>query len=510
MNPNDSTPIETRYADDEIDLRDLVLPLFQHKWLIIAIAIACTMLGSIYHLGRYTFTYPEEYRLPIAFVFSGATEGEFPNGDKFSANDVIASQILRRVYDSNSELASTVSYADFVEAVSVSYGFSAIEFLENYVNNLADSGRQVTVEQFNERVEQYMQVLSQKNRSTATIAFNNSNLRLPDSTIARVLTDIVSTWSAYSIDQRGVLNKFSTFSASAIPADINNQDIFLVVNILDDIAKTTAEQLGLFALEPGANSFTLPDGGYSYQDLQTELDLLIKYQLNLTKNLITNEIIKSDISDDTLRGEFVEARLKQLKSRENELTRIITVYEESIDQFDKLVNSPAVADSGLARGTTIYSPQYNENFVNTMLDLGSKLADPEFRKQLIQKKIEISTDLEEIRTEIALFDNEGEGEDEGEGYSRLTKDINNELVSIKAQLERIRSDAARLIRAYNENASDNSAELYQSLGDVEIISGYKLINDSIYKILAAAFVLGLFLGVVVVFIRKMLAAPKTN
>ena len=295
---------------------------------------------------------------------------------------MIASQILRRVYDSNPDLASTVSYADFVEAVSVSYGFSAIEFLENYVNNLADSGRQVTVEQFNERVEQYMQVLSQKNRSTATITLSNSNLRLPDSVIARVLTDIASTWSTYSIDQRGVLNKFSTFSASPIPADIDNQDIFLVVNILDDIAKTTAEQLALFALEPGASSFTLPDDGYSYQDLQTELDLLIKYQLNLMKNLITNEIIRSDIRDDTLRGEFVEARLKQLKSRENELTRIITVYEESIDQFDKLVNSPAAADASIARGTTIYSPQYNENFVNTMLDLGSKLADPAFRKQL--------------------------------------------------------------------------------------------------------------------------------
>ena len=508
MNPNDPTPIETRYADDEIDLRDLVLPLFQHKWLIIAIAIACTMLGSIYHLGRYTFTYPEEYRLPIAFVFSGATEGEFPNGNKFSANDVTASQILRRVYDSNSDLASTASYADFVEAVSISYGFSAIDFLENYVSNLADSDRKVTVEQFNERVEQYMQVLSQKNRSTATITLDNSELRLSQNVISRVLKSIASTWSTYSIDQRGVLDKFSTFSASPIPADTNSQDIFLVVNILDDIAKTTTEQLAMFALEPGASSFTLPDDGYSYQDLQTELDLLIKYQLNLMKNLITNEIIRSDIRDDTLRGEFVEARLKQLKSRENELTRIITVYEESIDQFDKLVNSPAAADASIARGTTIYSPQYNENFVNTMLDLGSKLADPAFRKQLIQTKIEISTDLEEIRTEIALFDSSGESANDT--YNELTQDLTNELINIKSQLERIRSDAARLIQAYNQNANSNSAELYQSLGDVEKVSGYKLINSSIYKILAAAFVLGLFLGVVVVFIRKMLAPPKVS
>ena len=508
MNPNEQTPIEARYADDEIDLRDLVLPLFQHKWLIIAIAIACTMLGSIYHLGRYTFTYPEEYRLPIAFVFSGATEGEFPNGNKFSANDVIASQILRRVYDGNSDLAGTVSYADFVEAVSIRYGFSAIDFLENYVSNLADSDRKVTVEQFNERVEQYMQVLSQKNRNTATITLDNSELRLSQNIISRVLKSIASTWSAFSIDQRGVLDKFSTFSASPIPADTNSQDIFLVVNILDDIAKTTTDQLALFALEPGASSFTLPDDGYSYQDLQTELDLLTKYQLNLMKNLITNEIIRSDIRDDTLRGEYVAARLKQLKSRENELTRIITVYEESIDQFDKLVNSPAATDASISRGTTIYSPQYNENFVNTMLDLGSKLADPEFRKQLIQTKIEISTDLEEIRTEIALFDSEGDSG--GDGYSELAQDLTKELKNIKSQLERIRSDAARLIQAYNQNANSNSAELYQSLGDVEKVAGYKLINSTIYKILAAAFVLGLFLGVVVVFVRKMLAAPKVS
>ena len=503
----------SNYHDDEIDLRDLILPLFQHKWLILAIAVACTMLGATYHLGRYTFTYPEQHHLPIAFVFSGANEGEFPNGDKFSANDVIASQIIRRVYDGNTDLADAVSYNNFVEAISISYGFSAVEFLESYVSDLADSDRKVTVEQFNERVEQYMQVLSQKSRSTATITLNNSELRLSDIVIAQVLPNIVSDWATYSINQRGVLNKFSTFSTSTIPVDINNQDIFLVVNILDDIAKTTAEQLDLFALEPGANSFTAPGSEYSYQDLRTELELLIKYQLNLTKSLVTNEILTSSNTENSLRGEFVGARLKQLKSRESELTRIIAVYEESIDQFDKLVNSATVADSSVARGTTIYSPQYNENFVNTMLDLGSKLADPEFRKQLIQKKIEIATDLEDVRTEIALFDTSSSGTGTINNellQNELLQDVTSELNNIKLQLERILSESAKLIQAYNENANNNSAELYQSLGDVEKIEGYKLINSSIIKILAAAFVLGLFLGVIVVFVRKMLAAPRLS
>ena len=507
MNTDSSNQNSTpNYHDDEIDLRDLILPLFQHKWLILAIAVACTMLGAIYHLGRYTFTSPEQYHLPIAFVFSGANEGEFPNGDKFSANDVIASQILRRVYDGNTDLADAVSYANFVEAISISYGFSAVEFLEGYVSDLADSDRKVTVEQFNERVEQYMQVLSQKSRSTATITLNNSELRLPDIVIAKVLPNIAQIWSVSAIEQRGVLSKFSTFSSRVIPVDIANQDSFFVINILDDLAKRVGKQLDTLLLAEGARTFVDPQNGISFSDLRTELDLLANYQIALLKNLMVNETATYDTDNSELRSKLVRYRLQQLRAQENQLVARMLVYEESINQFDQLVDNTNTA-SGLGAVTTINSSQYSDGFVDAMLDLGSRLADPSYRKQLIEERIRISLELEEVRTEIAAF---SISDTSISSSTQLQQDLQQELADIKSQLERIISNASSVIQAYNQSLNNNSAELYQSLGDVEKIEGYKLINSSIIKILAAAFVLGLFLGVIVVFVRKMLAAPRLS
>ena len=507
MNTDSSNQNSTpNYHDDEIDLRDLILPLFQHKWLILAIAVACTMLGAIYHLGRYTFTSPEQYHLPIAFVFSGANEGEFPNGDKFSANDVIASQILRRVYDGNSNLSDAVSYTNFVEAISISYGFSAVNFLGNYINELIDSDRKITVDEFNQQVERYMQVLSQKSRSTATITLNNSDLRLPDIVIAKVLPNIAQTWSASAIEQRGVLSKFSTFSSRVIPVDIANQDSFFVINILDDLAKRVGKQLDILLLAEGARSFADPQNGISFSDLRTELDLLANYQIALLKNLMVNETVTYGSDNGELRSKLVQYRLQQLRSLESQLVARMSVYEESINQFDQLASNTDTT-AGFGAMTSITPSEYTEDFVDTILDLGSKLADSGYRKQLIEERIRISLELEEVRTEIAAF---SVSDTSISSSTQLQQDLQQELADIKSQLERIISNASSVIQAYNQSLNNNSAELYQSLGDVEKIEGYKLINSSIIKILAAAFVLGLFLGVIVVFVRKMLAAPRLS
>ena len=499
MNAN-STPEQQRHLDDEIDLRDLILPLIRGKWLIILSAILCVMLVATYHLGRYAFNYPEEYAATVAFQFSSPEPGQYPNGQAFSANDLIAGNIVRDVYLANSELQEFASYADFANQLRVDQGFTALGIFESQVVQWADSDRKVTVEQFNERVANYMDVLRQASTRTATVVLDNSKLKLPENVARKIMVAIPQAWASYAVNNRGVLNKFPAFSSEAVAVDVEGQDAFVVINVLDDVARETAEILSEFSNEPGASSFIVPEILVSVIDLQTELELLRKYRILLFKNLITNQINSLGSQIGGLRQEMMQARLQQLNSRESELVRLITVYEDSIDQFDKLSDRRVPSDSSNPGGTTIYSPQYNESFVNTMLELGSKLADPEFRKGLISEKINISTELEQVRTEIDLFTNANAG---GQNTLRL-ETINAELADIKAQLSAIRDNAVRLINAYNTSLNSNSSSLYQSLGDVEAIAGYQLINESIVKILAAALVLGLFLGVLLVFLRSML------
>ena len=233
---------------------------------------------------------------------------------------------------------------------------------------------------------------------------------------------------------------------------------------------------------------------------------MANYQIAILKNLMVNETVTYGSDNGELRSKLVQYRLQQLRSLESQLVARMSVYEESINQFDQLASNTDTT-AGFGAMTSITPSEYTEDFVDTILDLGSKLADSGYRKQLIEERIRISLELEEVRTEIAAF---SVSDTSISSSTQLQQDLQQELADIKSQLERIISNASSVIQAYNQSLNNNSAELYQSLGDVEKIEGYKLINSSIIKILAAAFVLGLFLGVIVVFVRKMLAAPRLS
>ena len=84
---------------------------------------------------------------------------------------------------------------------------------------------------------------------------------------------------------------------------------------------------------------------------------------------------------------------------------MVEVYDKAIIQFNQqqAQQTQSVSGGSNAGGTQVYSPQYSDDLINSLLQLGSKMADPEYRKQLLQKKIDLSSKLQLVITEIEFY-----------------------------------------------------------------------------------------------------------
>ena len=157
-------------------------------------------------------------------------------------------------------------------------------------------------------------------------------------------------------------------------------------------------------------------------------------------------------------------------------------------------------NGGNNSGSTVYAPQYGEDVIDRLLLLGSKMSDSEYRKSLLQEKIDISTKLQKIITEISFYGiNEGLGQTSEISVEEITVLI---AESFKELLE-IHSTLASIIKVSNLSNIDDRGELFDLVGSTEVVVSSNL-SQRVGLKAVLAFILGCMIGTVVVFIRRVI------
>ena len=108
----DRTPENTNsIITDEIDLHQILQPLWRNKWYILLLGCLSALIIMIYQLGGFTLNKNDQAQMQIYFNFKGANEGVYPNGAKFSPLELLSESVLSSVYDRHFD--SEINYADF-------------------------------------------------------------------------------------------------------------------------------------------------------------------------------------------------------------------------------------------------------------------------------------------------------------------------------------------------------------------------------------------------------------
>ena len=479
---------------DEIDLRDIVLPLWQAKWRILLWGVLFALVIGVYQLGGIALDKSDKAQMQVHFNFTGASAGIYPNKTQFSPLELVSDPVLSEVYSRHFD---DVTYAEFTQALTLTPSFVGAGELEQVITNLAAQDKGLSVAEFNDAVSAYSKGLTSQSKTNATmtldLALINGNL----SKASAILTDIVDTWATQAISVRGVLNLNKPAIQSQIITTTDDK-LLIKVNILSDTHQLLADTVHTYNSDPQLRAISDPSSGLTLTDLSHLLSTEGKYKIAILKELI----IKSGIGMDNAvwyEG-FREARLGKLERERDSLERMVTVYDDALAQFNQQQDMQAQSNSMQTQSSTqIYSPQYSNDLVNSLLQLGSKMADPEYRKHLLEEKIKLSSKLQLVITEIEFYQSANASTQSTLDTDKIDQLINNS----RTKMASINDALSGITKVANERYLADNGQLYDLQGAVEHISTSNLSGKFKLK-LVLAFIMGCIVGVIVVFARRLI------
>lgn len=494
---------QPQHASDEIDLLSIFAPLWREKWGILLVGVVFAVIVATYQMSKFAFDEPERAQMQVYFNFDGAANGLYPNKSTFSPQELIASSVLAEVYRRN--INPTESFEDFKAAFSLTPGFMGTERLETLVSNLASKDKGLSVAEFNEAVDNYTATLRSDSRTLITLTLN-LDIVSGDLEKARiVLTDIAETWASQALNVRGVNRKYRAAISSQLLSS-SDEEPLIFVNVLSDNHALLAETVKTLRQDTYIESIKDPASGLKLAELSQLLETSGKYEIAILK-----EMMMTSVPDPELKGwfdGFRSARLGKLIRQRDEAQRIIDVYDgamqslanQNVQNTQNNQGSEPTADMANGSNQT-YAPQYGDDLVNTLLTLGAQMSEPAYKKELLDEKIRISSNLQRLKTEIELYT----------GGTTATNVIEPGLVSQrlqKAKLDLIKiNDALTGITDYANTKFTETSELYELSGAISFDSDMN--KDSI-RTLALKLILGFILGCFLATLNVWMRALRVN
>ena len=497
MNKEVPNPVEQNFGD-EIDLRDIFIPLWKGKYRILLFGLICLSLTLVYLLGGFIVDKSRYASIQVHFNFQGVENGVFPNGEKFSPQELISGSVLSEVYRNID--SPSFDYADLVSAINVTPDFNGADELESVVTGLLSKEKGLTNKEYSDAVSEYTTEIVNQSKKNVILTID---LNLFDGNLTKssdLLHSIPKIWATHAIEDRGVLVMFSP-TISTLDERINSGELLIQVNVLGDTQYLLHKAVTSLSGSLDNKSIKDPASGMSIADLRYKLDLESKYRISILKELVVKNGI--GVKNQSWYRGFRDARLGKLERERSSLERMVDVYEQALIEFNQQQygSSEGLRSQGeSSSGTTVYSPQYGEDVINRLMELGSKMSDPEYRKSLLQEKIDISTELQKVITEIDFYDFD---EPTGDKESISTEEISNLITRSYEELKEIHSALLGIIQVSNLSNLDDRGELFDLVGSVqENVSSNLSLRVMLKAVLA--FILGCILGMVVVFGRRVL------
>jgi len=454
--------------------------------------IICLSLVFIYLLGGVILDKTKHASLQVHFNFQGVENGRFPNGTKFSPQELISGSVLSEVYGNITSPEFT--YPELVKAIHLKSNFNGASELNSVVTQLLSKGKSLTAAEYSEAVLGYTNVvLAQSKKNvilTIDLSLFNGNLK----SASDLLTSIPRVWASKAIEDRGVL-VVSSPTVTRLDKRILSGELLIQVNVLGDTLRLLSNSVRDLSNTLDNQSIKDPASGQSIADLSYKLDLEDKYRVSILKELVVKNGVGVN-KQSWYRG-FREARLGKLKRQKSSLERMVGVYEQALIEFNQQSNNPSgnYEQSASQPGTTV---QYGEGVINSLLTLGSKMSDPEYRKELLGKKIDISVELQEIITEIDFYSGTS-----NQQTGKISPDeINTLITQSYSELEAIHLALLGILQVSNLSSLDDRGELFDLVGSVQESVSSNLTQKVGLKAILA-FILGCMIGVVVVFIRRV-------
>lgn len=361
--------------------------------LVIALSIVCTALAYlVIALAVYLFSPSQRVvSLPFRLDFSGATAGTYPNGKKFSTNDITNLPILLSVYHSN-HLERYSSFSPFARSIYLIERNAAYEQIQNeYQARLADP-KLSPVDR--DRVEKEFQAKLEgvnKNEYAINYVMNDETRHIPDALARKVLADTLAEWARYAAAQEKVLSYdipvlSPAFVEGAEPLEPN---LIASVQILRSKITQVLTNLNAIGDLPGVNLLRTHDG-MSLEEIRIRIEDMQRFRVEpLTttvqmSGLVGNQATATHFVESQL--EYDQRQLQGLQQKMQAIQQTLTAYAQAMGQ-----HTPTAEQAGKppeqqrAQGGETVMPQITDTFLDRLVQLTNLGADQKYRQKLTEE-----------------------------------------------------------------------------------------------------------------------------
>ena len=505
-------------SSEDIDLIAFIQGLWKFKTSIILKSAITLFFFIIIAIIIYSFI-PKftTVKQPFSLSFSGIDKHQYPNGMHFSTNDIIATPVLKSVYEKY-KLEKICPFQDFKSSFIIKQKNFKLKNLEReYDAKLSDkkllyTERKTLEEDFAKRKG------AMRGHSYYLVYINRKNLSspIPTDIIPEILNDILKTWAEQTEKERHVLNyRNKLISPNSITAsEVDKFDYLITADILKMYLASTISNLNYIQALPGGDKVKIDDK--TVNDYIFEMKKLRTFYLDQSIRAISTYAL---YKDKNLVKIYIDSRLIDLERNKNELDKMRKLYDTSIVNYTSasngaLNNKKNSDNKGFLTPSNPVITQLGDSFFDNIISLAQKGNDTEFRQNLTTKAI--GTGKQSIETEKSI-----------DFYETFLKDIENTKKippELKKQLTIKLADDFKYVlvsmkqaltfanKAYEEISKQNLApqsRLYNTTGEalINISTSLSLKKILIISILFWMLITGLII-VNTTLTNKLLATKK--
>lgn len=343
---------------------------------------AVLMLGPD-QKARYTWS------ADVQFLFSGVSQGQYPNGMPFSASDLISETILARALATLDQLDPELTPSQLANQVAITAYFPrANEVIQAYESKLNDDLTQVEVEEL-ERA--FQSELSRGVRGQASLVLTHSDPSFPGQAI---LEAIPEAWAQYVRDELKTLSTDRIIFSSQVMDErvFEDTDFIAAYGLIRDQINLLKKNLMVLGEEANSGLVRDPVSGRRLADIEAQAEQLESLYLD---NLLSQVVGLGLTRNPERTLAFIEARSQALQRQAVLLAQKSAEIDQALKDYSR-VESDGTGGVGSSRvGAT------GDAFLDRLVALGVESGDLAFRQTLTRERLGFDLEATTVRSELA-------------------------------------------------------------------------------------------------------------
>ncbi len=412
----DTGQVSFAHSDTDSQGEIFLAPFFKTVWRyrrVIGMGLAATLAGFVALAVVLRLALPSEQFGAISFRvdMEGASKGEYPNGSKFSSEEIIATPVLTEVYQTN-DLKRYGEFKDVVSGFLVENSSDQRDAIaREYQAKLSDT--RVTPVDRTRLEAEFQDKLNALNTPEYRVSYRQKSIgqQLPSLLVNKVLQDTLRTWARFASERNGALSyNIPVLSRNVLRwDDISRQDYLPGLDILRLHLMRVMDTLDLFRNKvPGADAVRVGEKQMTLEEIKSSLESL---QLNI--DMLSSVATAGVSKDPALLRVYVDDQSQQMRLKRDEANRRVAGLEQALQQYSQqFVGSqsssaqppPAAGFPRGQAGNETLIPQFSESFLDRLMQMSSRKEEVTYRQGLIDRLIAERFQAAKLEHEVAHYE----------------------------------------------------------------------------------------------------------